>query len=126
MSIKIVVLGARENASWLSVFRYSLGGNEQNEIFVENEFADEKMKRIYDLVVIDADNIRVEKVELCIKDFRHNNSDVPIIVVTASPTWQRARIFFLAGVTDYIRKSLDGEKVSTIFTEFIIESNVKE
>lgn len=46
----------------------------------------------------------------------------PIIVVTTSPTWKRAREYFLAGATDYIRKSLDTELLRKTFSDFINNS----
>jgi DNA-binding NtrC family response regulator len=63
----------------------------------------------YDLVFIDA--TRIKSVPLLIGRMRAQVPGVRAIVITASPTWRRAREAFQAGATDYITKSLNGDVI---------------
>ena len=62
----------------------------------------------YALVVIDAG--ATEDAAALTSWLRALQPDLPIVVATASPTWQRARQVLKAGATDYIRKTLDAEE----------------
>lgn len=63
----------------------------------------------YDLLIIDA--TIVENAPLVVARILVQQPDARIIVVTASPTWRRAREVFQAGAMDYIRKSLDRREI---------------
>ncbi|MGA9349744.1 MAG: response regulator [Anaerolineae bacterium] len=63
----------------------------------------------YDLVIVDAS--AVGDVLSLVSRLRAQQPQTRIVVVTASPTWQRAREALRAGAADYIRKSLDGEEL---------------
>jgi DNA-binding NtrC family response regulator len=65
-------------------------------------------EREYALVVIDAG--AVEEAAKLTAWLLATTPDLPIVVATASPTWQRARQVLKAGASDYIRKTLDEEK----------------
>lgn len=45
-------------------------------------------------------------------------AQTPLVIVTASPTWKRTREAFLAGASDYIRKSDDTETLREYFRKF--------
>ena len=62
----------------------------------------------YALVVIDAGT--TEDAAALTSWLRALQPELPIVVATASPTWQRARQALKAGATDYIRKTLDEEE----------------
>ena len=63
----------------------------------------------HDLVFVDASAIR--SVPLLVSRMRAQVPGVRAIVVTAAPTWRRAREAFQAGATDYISKSLDRDEI---------------
>jgi DNA-binding NarL/FixJ family response regulator len=58
------------------------------------------------LIVIDAG--AVKSPHAAVAGLRSRRPDARVIVMTASPTWQRARSAFEAGALDYLSKSLRG------------------
>lgn len=63
----------------------------------------------YDLIFIDSAAVRdVPSLVACL---RSGYPKARLLVVTASPTWRRAREAFEAGAVDYIRKPFDREDV---------------
>lgn len=64
--------------------------------------------KVYDLIVIDATSTGCDAVVL-VADLHQRQPGTPIVVATASPTWQRAKQAFLAGAADYVRRSSDQE-----------------
>ncbi len=70
------------------------------------------------LAIIDATAIAGDVVDL-VADLHRKQSQLPIVVATNSPTWQRARQVFLAGATDYIRSSLDTAKILAVCRDAI-------
>lgn len=64
----------------------------------------------YDLIVIDATTIG-SNIAALVSKLHQERPNIPILVATTSPTWQRARQVFLAGAADYIRKSFDKEQI---------------
>src|SRR5437763_1110031 len=59
----------------------------------------------YDMIIIDA--TVVSYMEDLVSALRETRPHTPIVIVTASPTWQRARGAFQAGAVEYIRKTYD-------------------
>jgi DNA-binding response OmpR family regulator len=53
---------------------------------------------------------------------RQLSPTVPIVIASASPTWQTAKEVLLIGANDCIRKSLDPEKLRAAFQEVLIRS----
>lgn len=74
----------------------------------------------YAVIIIDASVVK--EVELLVARLHAQRPEIPIVVVTASPTWQRARAAFLAGATDYVRKTLDKDELQTIFKDVLSKS----
>lgn len=67
------------------------------------------------LIIIDA--AAVERVEKLVARLRAERPGRRIIVVTASPTWQRARAVFEAGALDYLQKTLTAEEMRAAFQQ---------
>ena len=61
----------------------------------------------YAVAIVDAS--AVSDVPVLVSCLRARQPQLRVVVVTASPTWQRAREAIRAGAADYIRKSLDEE-----------------
>lgn len=61
--------------------------------------------RVYAAIIIDA-GVVADAYALC-QRVQVQRPGTRVIIVTASPTWQRARQAFQAGALDYVRKSLD-------------------
>ncbi|NJN53753.1 MAG: response regulator [Anaerolineae bacterium] len=63
-----------------------------------------------DLLLLDASGFAQDVVNL-VEQLHQQQSNMPIIVVSTSPTWQHARAVLMAGATDYIRHSFDAEQI---------------
>jgi DNA-binding response OmpR family regulator len=63
----------------------------------------------YEAIIIDA--VEVENVPRLVSDIRSQRPKSKIIIVTASPVWERAREVFQAGATDYIFKSMNKRQI---------------
>jgi DNA-binding response OmpR family regulator len=63
----------------------------------------------YDVIFLDASAI--QKLTALVRALRAVQAGTPILVLTASPTWDLARELFRAGATDYLRKSLNPESL---------------
>lgn len=71
-----------------------------------------QIKEADGLVIVDA--TFVDKVDAVVSNLRTERPDSRIVVMTASPTWQRARAAFEAGAIDYLPKTMEeGELVDT-------------
>jgi DNA-binding NtrC family response regulator len=71
----------------------------------------------YDIVIVDATTI--EEVEFLVSRLRAKQPDCRIVVMTASPTWQRARAAFEAGAIDYIPKTLSQSELHDTFKQIL-------
>ncbi len=71
---------------------------------------DEEPDEDYDLVVVDASGLQMEVAER-VAWLSGRFPNVPIIVLTSSPTWRRARNVLQAGAADYMRRSFDDEQL---------------
>jgi DNA-binding NtrC family response regulator len=75
----------------------------------EEDIQDVLHTRCYSAIFVDASGLH--DISALIKRLRLQQLTAAIIVVTASPTWTRARDAFRAGATDYIRKSMDTDEI---------------
>ena len=71
-----------------------------------------------ELIIIDA--TAIEDVPGLIARLRAERLDPKIVVVTASPTWTRARSAFRAGALEYIRKSLNILELRATFENILV------
>ncbi len=67
------------------------------------------------LIIIDA--TVVEWAEQLVARLRMERPERRIVVLTASPTWQRARAVFEAGAMDYLPKTLSVEELREAFQQ---------
>jgi DNA-binding response OmpR family regulator len=70
------------------------------------------MNSDYDLVIVDS--LAVENVPQFVATIRTRWRETRVVVVTASPTWRRARAAFDAGASDYIRKTYDCKELFAV------------
>jgi DNA-binding NtrC family response regulator len=71
----------------------------------------------YDLVIIDATMLDSEM--LLLSQIREMQPDVRLLVLTASPTWRRARDVLKAGAMDYMSKALSEKEYLDAFQELL-------
>jgi DNA-binding NtrC family response regulator len=69
------------------------------------------------LILIDA--TAVENVERLVSSLRLERPARRIVVMTASPTWRRARAAFEAGAIDYLHKTLSRDELRKAFEQIL-------
>ena len=102
---KFLLIGNPSDSIWVTILRNALYPLGQLDLTSESEASMCVQQKHYDLIIIDA--AVFNDVEALVAALHRQQPTIPIVVVTSSPTWQRARRIFLAGATDYVQKSLD-------------------
>jgi len=102
---------------WNQVLQRALASLGELQIASEEQAVNMIFQNHYDVVIIDAGPVR-DAVSL-VSRARASRKGLRIVVVTASPTWLRAREVLLAGATDYIRKSLDEEEIQAFIKSML-------
>lgn len=64
----------------------------------------------YDMFLLDASGLQMELAER-VAGLHGRFPQIPIVVLTSSPTWRRARAVLQAGASDYMRRSMEIETV---------------
>lgn len=107
---------------WVTTLRDALLPLGQLDSTSESEILIYIQEKHYDLVIVDA--AVINEVETLVASLHRQKPTIPIVVITTSPTWQRARRIFLAGATDYIQKSLDANKILVTFQAILAKSEL--
>jgi len=106
-SKSIGVLSNNDQSPWLKHLAEVLSSLGIVTIFSECAFAEE-FDRWFDLLLVDASGLQMELAERV--GWLHGRfPTVPIIVLTSSPTWRRARAVLQAGASDYMRRSMEDD-----------------
>jgi DNA-binding NtrC family response regulator len=113
---QMIVITNYPDSSWLKTVVEALAFVAQVEAVAEQEVWTAVQKTPYDLILIDTSNINGDVVTL-VKEVHQFLPTLPIVVFTTSPTWRRARELFLAGATDYVRRSLEKETILSVCQE---------
>lgn len=106
-----LLIGTTAETRWPEVLKDALSPLGELHIASERETVRTVSEQEYDAILIDAG--AVQDVTQTIARLRAQHPRTPIVVVSASPTWQQSREVFRAGAADYIRKSLDRKKLRT-------------
>jgi DNA-binding NtrC family response regulator len=115
------ILTAISNApepSWLRALEDALAPLARVQVATEAQAQALSADQGNDLLLLDTASIGECVVDL-IDVLRAARPGVPVVVATTSPTWQRARQALRAGASDYIRKSLDPEKILADLEPFL-------
>lgn len=113
MKASFLLIHGTQEYYWCQVLEGALAPLGALQIGGEEEAITLVLQRSYSLIIVDA--TAVKDVPLLVSRIRTQRPDTRIVVVTASPTWTRAREAFYAGATDYVRKSLNKEDLLSIF-----------
>jgi DNA-binding NtrC family response regulator len=116
MPPKVLLVGVQPNSAWVKTLGEALQSLGQLNLTVPTE-AIEQLERVENYILIIVDAATTKGVPSLITALHRQRPIVPVVVVTDSPTWQRAREIFLAGATDYVRKSLDPDTLLEVFTK---------
>ncbi len=117
-SPQIIVVSNKSQSEWLFAVTTALELLGNVQIMSENDSLEQIITVSPALVITDASTIE-KNLTAYVSQLHNSQPDLPIIVVTASPTWRYARSLFLAGAADYIRKSLDINKIIAICKELL-------
>ena len=84
-------------------------------------YNNQDLEKAYDsrfgMIILDA--TVVEDIDKVVFSLRSRHPNCRIVVITASPTWQRARQAFEAGAIDYLSKSLSLEELRETFAQIL-------
>lgn len=106
-SKSIGVLSNNDRSPWLKRLAEVLSSLGTITIYSECAFSEESERR-FDLLVVDASGLQMELAERV--SWLHGRfPNVPIVVLTSSPTWRRARAVLQAGASDYMRRSMEDD-----------------
>jgi DNA-binding NtrC family response regulator len=83
------------------------------EIVLEDQATEKGLTKKCDLVVFDVSE--VANLPSLIDSIREYQPECRILIVTAAPTWKKAREALRHGATDYIRKPSNSEEMITAF-----------
>jgi DNA-binding NarL/FixJ family response regulator len=86
-------------------------------VFPPKEALEHLLVSKYDMVIIDATMLDSEM--LLLSQIRARQPDARLLVLTASPTWRRARDVLKAGAMDYMSKSLSEKEYLDTFQELL-------
>jgi len=106
---QIAILSNNEHSPWLKHMTEVLGSLGKIIIYTEDVFAEDSGELCdIDMLVVDASGLQMELAER-IACLNGRFPKVPIVVLTSSPTWRRARAVLQAGAADYMRRSMSDD-----------------
>lgn len=108
-SKRIAILSNNAHSPWLKHVTEILGTIGMLTVFSESMLENE-LDKPYDLLLIDASGLQIELAER-VAWLHGRFPDVPLVVLTSSPTWRRARAVLQAGAADYMRRSIEDEQL---------------
>lgn len=105
-SIQIGIVSNNKKSPWLKQLVEALGVLGEPTIYSEDSLDDEP-DEAFDLIVVDASGLQMELASRV--GWLHGRfTNVPIVVLTSSPTWRRAKAVLRAGAADYMPRSIEG------------------
>lgn len=104
------------DSSWPTIVAEALGPLGQVRMMDDQETLQRVQAKGCKLIIVDATS--VGDIATLFARLRRKEPTIPIVVATASPTWKQARKVFLAGATDYIRKSTEKDTLLKFFQQF--------
>ena len=112
MQVSVLLISAREESLWFRNLESVLSALGKFEVMSEEEAMRHIFQEKYELVIVDAAAVSNERFVVSrVYALQHQ---ARIIVITASPTWKRAREVLQAGAMDYISKFLSEEEFLAI------------
>ncbi|VAW40641.1 hypothetical protein MNBD_CHLOROFLEXI01-3504, partial [hydrothermal vent metagenome] len=106
---QIGILTNNAQSPWLKQLANVLGVLGELTICAES-MLDEEPDEDYDLIIVDASGLKMDLAERVVW-LNGRFPKAPIIVLTSSPTWRRARDVLQAGAADYMRRSFDDDRL---------------
>jgi DNA-binding NtrC family response regulator len=120
MSKRILLVGSKPDSGWIGTLQQSLDQWGELQVAAETDGLSRLRGQAYDLIILDA--AVIDDLNLLVQSIRQERPNVPVVVVTNSPTWQRARQLFTDGASDYVRKSFDTGALKATFSRILSKS----
>jgi len=117
MQNKFILIGDNPDSSWSVSVSDALCELGVLEIYSAAAAAEQICDPDVRMVIVDAG--AVAGLTPLIVRLRQLSATVPIVIASASPTWQTAKEVLLIGANDCIRKSLNPEKLQAAFQEIL-------
>jgi DNA-binding response OmpR family regulator len=114
---KILVITAVPHDDWASKLARELQNLGLVAFAREGDLSEKWSQESYDLFVVDAS--AVGSADQLVSRLRAALPDGRVVVMTASPTWRRARAVFEAGGMDYLSKDLQGKDLVETFRSIL-------
>jgi DNA-binding response OmpR family regulator len=117
MQNEFLLIGETPDSSWSTSVCQALASLGPTDMLPEREAIERSAHHNYQMIIIDAG--AVADLAAVIIKLRQTSPIVPLVVATASPTWQTAKEVLMTGANDCIRKSVDPVKLSAMFQEIL-------
>ena len=117
MAKRILLIGCKPDSGWIGTLRESLNPWGELQVAAEPEHLTDLRDKSYDLIILDA--AVIDDLPMMVQNIRRESPNVPVVVVTNSPTWQRARQLLTNGASDYVRKSFDAGAMRATFSRIL-------
>ena len=114
-AVMILLTCGFEDHNWQTYLREALAPLGKLRTMEVQEAMNLSGDHLQELMIIDA--TFTENVDMLVSRVRSAQPDRRIVVVTASPTWKRARAAFEAGAIDYLPKSLTKADLLRTFSQ---------
>lgn len=119
MAAFLLITESQDNY-WRKILDDALTPMGKLQVVSKRDAFTEIVNEYYDIVIIDA--TVVGDVEVLVSSLRSSQLGSRIVVMTASPTWQRARAAFEAGAVDYIPKTFSKAELHDTFNRILRKS----
>ncbi|MBK8128921.1 MAG: response regulator transcription factor [bacterium] len=103
MGYQVLLITGNRSTAWGDILRQALANDGDLFTTTVATFDSVLTHQLFDLIIVDASE--VADFTNVVREIRHHLPQSQVLVVTASPTWQRARDAMQAGAVDYVRKT---------------------
>jgi DNA-binding NtrC family response regulator len=121
LTYTFLLIADAADSIWNDILEKALAPLGSLDVFPESEYLQLPQPKQYDLMIVDAAGAK--DVVALVAGLHAQQGHTPIVVVTTSPTWRRAKEVFLAGAIDYIRKSMDPDSLRETFQTILAKSH---
>ena len=118
MPIHFISISDRAETAWSTLLSQVLAPLGQLEIVSEREALEAIASHQGRLIVIVDATVIADALSL-VSRLAQTYPGTPIVVATASPTWQRARDAYKAGAYDYVPKWWDPDQLRAVFQHLV-------
>jgi DNA-binding NarL/FixJ family response regulator len=120
MTNTFLLVATGHGSPWTETVREAVGPLGELRTATPAEAASLVARKDYSMVILDAG--AADDPAPLVAALRRAAPLVPLVVVTASPTWQSAKEVFMAGASDYVRKSHDADALAATLQDILAKS----